>query len=240
VFASTLNVIVPFPVPDALPVTTSHGAFDAAVQPQVPADAVTAMEPEVAVSATLCDGGESVKVHGAGAGAAACDTVKVCPAIVSVPERAAAAVLAAIANPTAPLPVPDAPLVTVSHGAFDAAVHVQVVAEAVTATLPDPAVSGTSWVVGAIVNEHGGGGAPACDTANVFPAIAIVELRAWKAVFAATLKLTVALPLPVLPAMLIHCALVVAVHPQVGAEAVITIDPEPPVSGNPCVAGEIE
>jgi len=232
-------VIVPFPVPDAPPVTTSHGAFDAAVQPHVPADALTAIEPEVAVSATLCDGGESVKVHGAGAGAAACDTVKVCPAIVSVPERAAA-VLAAIANPTAPLPVPDAPLVTVSHGAFDAAVHVQVVAEAVTATFPDPAVSGTSWVVGAIVNEQGGGGAPACDTAKVFPAIAIVELRALKAVFTATLKLTVALPLPVLPAMLIHWALVVAVHPQVGADAVITIDPEPPVSGNPCVAGEIE
>jgi len=126
-----------------------------------------------------------------------------------VPERAAA-VLAAIANPTAPLPVPDPPLVTVSHGAFDVAVHVQVFADAVTATLPAPAVSGTSCAVGAIVNEQGGGGAPACDTANVFPAIAIVELRAVNALLAATLKLTVALPLPDLPAMLIHCALVVS------------------------------
>jgi hypothetical protein len=241
VFASTLKVIVPLPVPDALPVTTSHGWLEAAVQAHVPADAVTAIEPELAASPTLCEGGESVNVHGGGggAGAAACDTVKVCPAIVSVPERAVA-VLAAIANPTAPLPVPDAPLVTVSHGAFDAAVHVQVVAEAVTATLPAPAVSGTSWVVGEIVNEQGGGGAPACDTAKVFPAIAIVEVRALNAVFAATLKLTVALPLPVLPAMLIHCALVVAVHAQVVAEAVIAIDPAPPVSGTPCVVGEIE
>jgi len=70
-------VIVPLPVPEAAPVTISHGALDAAVQPQVPADAITAKEPEVAVSATFCDGGDSVNVHGAGAGAAACVTVKV-------------------------------------------------------------------------------------------------------------------------------------------------------------------
>ena len=239
-FASTLNAIVPLPVPDAPVAITSHGALEAAVHVQVPADAATAIEPAVAPSPTFCEGGESENVHGAGgAMAAACDTVKVCPAIVSVPERGVV-VFAAIANPTEPLPVPDAPLVTVSHGAFDAAVQVQVVAEAVTATLPAPPVSATSWAVGEMVNEQGGGGTPACETAKVFPAIAIVELRALNAVFAATLKLTVALPLPVFPAMLIHCALVVAVHAQVGAEAVIAIDPAPPVSGNPCVTGEIE
>jgi hypothetical protein len=84
-----------------------------------------------------------VNVHGGGGGGAACDTVKGCPAIVSVPVRAAA-VFAAATNATVPLPVPEAPLVTVNHGAFEFAVQPQVVAEAVTATEPEPPASATS------------------------------------------------------------------------------------------------
>ena len=64
-----------------------------------------------------------VNVHGVGA--AACVTVKVRPAIVSVPMRAAP-VFAATVKPTDPLPVPLAPEVIVSHeGSLLVAVQVQ-------------------------------------------------------------------------------------------------------------------
>jgi len=82
-------------------------------------------------------------VHGGGGGGAACDTVKDCPAIVSVPVRAAA-VFAAATNATVPLPVPEAALVTVNHGALAFAVQPHVGAEAVTATEPEPPASATS------------------------------------------------------------------------------------------------
>ena len=63
-------------------------------------------------------------------------TVNECPAIVSVPVRAAP-VLAATLYATVPLPVPAAPLVTVIQLSFAVAVHEQVL-PAVTATLPVP------------------------------------------------------------------------------------------------------
>jgi hypothetical protein len=73
-------------------------------------------------------------VQGGGAAAAACDTVNVCPAIVSVPLRAAA-LFAATVKATVPLPVPDPPLVMLIHDAFDAAVHVHPLA---VVTVDDP------------------------------------------------------------------------------------------------------
>jgi len=47
-------------------------------------------------------------------------------------------VLAAALKLTEPLPVPDDPPVTVIQPAFDAALHVQLLADAVTVTLPVP------------------------------------------------------------------------------------------------------
>jgi len=112
--------------------------------------------------------------------------------MVSVPERAAP-VLAATVKPTVPLPAPDAPLVTVSHPAFALAVHVQVPAEAVTATDAAPPASPTFWLAGAIVIVHGGGGGAACETVNVCPPIVSVPVRAAPE-FAATVNVTVPLP----------------------------------------------
>ena len=63
-----------------------------------------------------------------------------CPAIVTVPERAGP-VFAAMLIPTVPLPVPVAPLATVTHGTFDAAVHAHVGADAVTAIEAGPPLS---------------------------------------------------------------------------------------------------
>ena len=87
----------------------------------------------------------------------------------------------------------------------------------------------------------GGGGAAACDTVNVFPATAIVPLRAVVAVLAATVNDTLRFPLPeVGPPRAIHGALVVAVHAQLFADAVIAIEPGPPASATFIDVGEIE
>ena len=69
--------------------------------------------------------------------AAAWLTVNVCPATVSVADRADVAVFAAAVKLTEPLPEPDAPAVIVTHPALLAAVHEQP-AVVVTATLPEP------------------------------------------------------------------------------------------------------
>jgi hypothetical protein len=69
-------------------------------------------------------------------------TVNVWPAIVIVPLRADP-VLAATLNPTGPLPVPDAPDVTVIHGTPLVAVQVHP-APAVTVTAPVVALAATS------------------------------------------------------------------------------------------------
>jgi hypothetical protein len=149
--------------------------------------------------------------------------------MVSVPARAAP-VLAPDVKLTVPLPVPDAPAVTVSHGTFATAVHVQVPPDAVTATDPEPPVSATFWLVGAIAIVHGGGGGAACDTVNVCPPIVSVPLRAVP-VFAATVNATVPLPVPEEPPVIVnHGTLATAVHPQEPADAVTVPEPDPPVS----------
>jgi hypothetical protein len=76
---------------------------------------------------------------------------------------------------------------------------------------------------------------------NVRPAATIDPVRGVVAVFAATVNATVPLPVPELPVpMLIHAAVVVAVHAQLLAEAVTAIDPEPPPSATFCDEGEME
>ena len=60
-------------------------------------------------------------------------------------------------------------------------------------------------------------------------------------VLAATVNLTVPLPVPDCPAvMLIQDALVVAVHAQLAADEVTAIDPDPPAAARLWLAGEIE
>jgi hypothetical protein len=161
--------------------------------------------------------------------------VNVCPAIVSVPLRAAPVFDAAL-NETEPLPVPLAPPVTAIQAALDAAVHAQL-APAVTATVPLPPVESTFWLDGEIEKLHaggggggGGGGEPAaCDTVSVWPAIVSVPLRA-SAVFAATVNVTVPFPLPDAPPVIeIHDAFDAAVHAQ-PLPAVTATDPLPPLA----------
>jgi hypothetical protein len=132
-FAVTLKPTVPLPEPVAPLVTVIQDALLAAVHAQ-PVATLTVLLPVPAEALNdWLEGdidGEQV--------AAACVTVNVAPAIVSVPVRLDATVFAATLYPTVPLPEPVAPLVTVIHAALLAAVHAQPVA-AVTALLPVPA-----------------------------------------------------------------------------------------------------
>ena len=69
--------------------------------------------------------------------AAPCSTVKVVPATVSVPVRAAPGLTATVYD-TVPFPVPAAPPVTVIQPAFATALHPQPWIFAVTPTEPSP------------------------------------------------------------------------------------------------------
>ena len=113
--------------------------------------------------------GEALKVHAA----AACVTVNVVPAIVSVPVRFVVAVCAATLKPTPPLPLPVAPLVTVIQLALLAADQAQP-DPAVTALLPVPPLAGNDPLVGEALKVHA---AAACVTVNVVPATVSVPVR---------------------------------------------------------------
>jgi len=206
VFAATLNVTEPLPDPVAPPVSVIHGALLAAVQAQ-PVAATTVLPPLPADAANDWLVG---KIEGE-QGAAACVTVNVAPAIVSVPVRLEATVFAAISNVTRPFPDPVAPPVRVIHGVLLAAVQLQPVA-ATTALLPLAADAVTDCALGEIVGEQA---AAACVTLNVAPAMVSVPVRLDATVLAATLKPTAPAPEPVAPLVtVIHGALLAAVHAQ--------------------------
>jgi hypothetical protein len=84
-----------------------------------------------------------------------CVTVSVWPAIVTVPVRGEVEVDDAIDRVTSPLPVPDAPPLTVIHGAELTAVQEQPL-PAVTVTVPVDATAETMKLVVESVYEHAG------------------------------------------------------------------------------------
>ena len=82
----------------------------------------------------------------------------VTPAMVSEPLRSLPP-LAVAENAVDPLPVPDAPLVIVIHGALVDAVHEQVGEAAETANLPLPPPASTGCDAGDTVTVQGAGAA---------------------------------------------------------------------------------
>jgi hypothetical protein len=153
VLAPMLNVAEPLPVPEPC-VTVIHDAFEIAVHPHDPADALTVTAPVAAVFEKLWLAGEIVKVHAGGggggvAGTAAWATVKVLPAAAIVPVLASP-VFALARNATVPLPLPLVPLVTAIHPAFGAAVHAQPDG-AVTLNVPVDTSCDTFTLAGEIV-----------------------------------------------------------------------------------------
>jgi hypothetical protein len=110
-------------------------------------------------------------------------TVKVLPAMVRDPDRAAEPVLAATEKLDVPEPVPEVPVVIVTQVAPLDAVQAQP-AVVVTATDPDAPPTATDRLVGEMENAQA---VPACVTVSVKPAIVTVPVRLAVAVFAATL-----------------------------------------------------
>jgi len=156
--------------------------------------------------------------------------VNVRPPIVIVPLRAVVFGFADALNATVPVPLPLAPLVTVSHDVLLLTpVHAQPLG-AVTLVDPVPPAAVTDWLVGAIANVHG---AAACVTENVWPAIVSVPLREVPFGFAATLNATVPPPLPLAPLVTVNqpVLLLTPVHAQ-PANAVTVVDPVPPAAVN--------
>ena len=177
-FAVRLYVTEPLPLPLAPAVTVIQPALLVAVQAQ-PVAAVTVI---VAVPAAS-DGFAEVGAIVGAQGAPACVTVKVLPAIVSVPVRALVVGFAVTLYVTVPLPLPLLPALIEIQDALLLAVQAQpVVAVTVTVPLPPAAVAFAEGEE--IVGIHG---VPAWVTAKVAPAIVSVPLRDAVVVFAATL-----------------------------------------------------
>jgi hypothetical protein len=134
------------------------------------------------------------------------------------------------------LPDPDAPPVIEIHVALSLVVHAHP-AGAVTAIVFVDAAGPSDATVGEIAYVHG---APACVTVIVCPAIVIVPVRLLVSALAATLYDTLPFPVPLAPAvMVIHAALLAAVHAHDPALAVTATVPEPPAAVGELAVGEI-
>jgi hypothetical protein len=137
--------------------------------------------------------------------------VTVCPAIVSVPVRGLAEVLAATAYATVPMPLPLPPPVTAIQDALLEPVHAQPLV-VVTPVVNGPPAAGADCAVDDSVKLQ----VPLCVTVSVFPAIVSVPVRGTVVVLAVTLYETVPLPVPLLPPVtVIHDVLLLTpVHPH--------------------------
>ena len=150
---------MPLPLPLAPLVTVIQLSLLAAVQAQ-PAPEVTFVEPVPPAATTDKLFDEIANVHPA----AACVTVNVWPATVNVPLRGDVFGLADALKPTLPLPLPVAPLVTVSHPVLLLTPVQAQPAGAVTFVEPVALPAAIDWLEGEMEYVHG---APACVTLNV-------------------------------------------------------------------------
>jgi hypothetical protein len=163
VLAATDIATVPFPEPLAPLVIVSQDAPLVAVQAQ-PARLVTDTLAAWPPASALVDVGVIEYVQAA----AAWFTLKVCPAMLSVPVREVVAVFALAEKLTVPLPLPEAPAVIVSHDAPLVAVHAQPTA-ALTPTDPVDAAAPTD------ADDADRAGAQGADLANVFERALVVD-----------------------------------------------------------------
>jgi hypothetical protein len=160
-------------------------------------------------------------------------TVKTCVPIAMAPTRDVVPVFAATVKFTVPDPVPEP--VGVIHVWLLVAAHAQPAA-AVTVNEPDAPAPAIVVFVGDSTYEHV---LAAWVTVNVFPAIVNAPVRCTLTVLGATLNVTVPLPLPFAPAvMVIQLRVLDAVQAQ-PAPAVTLADPVPPAAGTDCELGEI-
>jgi hypothetical protein len=169
-------------------------------------------------------------------GAAACGTVKVCPATVPVPVRGVEPVFAVIANVSDPDPVRPVPFWNVRKVLALVALHVQL-ACVVTLIVPLAAASDTLIVVGLIEYVQA---CAACETVKVCPPTVPVSVRALVVVLAATVKPTVPDPVRPVPFWNVRKLLaLVALHAHPVGVVTVTL-PLVPVAGALLLAGVIE
>lgn len=169
--------------------------------------------------------------------AAACDTVNVCEAMVSVPDRGVAFGFAATVKPVDPFPLPLPPLVTVIQPTLLAADHGQP-AGAVTLVEPVPPAAVGDRLFVEMLNVHP---TPACVTVSVCPATVSEPTRCVVLEFPAALKPTDPPPLPVAPLVTVNHAvsLLTAVHEQPDG-AVTVVEPFARLAPRVWLVGEIE
>ncbi len=158
------------------------------------------------------------------AAAAACVTVYTWPAIVTVPVRGAVPALAATLSDTLPLPLPDAPAVTVIHAALLSADHPHEV-PAVTPTVNVPPADPADWLAGEMLKLQP---APACVTTSACPRRPVIFPVRVPPVFARTLYATQPLPVPAPERTCSHVGESLAeVHLHPGSAAIATLDVPP-------------
>jgi hypothetical protein len=155
-----------------------------------------------------------------------CVTVKGCPAIVIVPVRDAVSGLGETLKSTVPVPLPEAPELTVMKGEFDVAFHAHPEG-AITVTLPLPPEDGNASPVGKIEDEQGLWAA--CVTVKLWPAMSMVLVRELRVGFGRTSNVTVAGPVPLVgEVMFIQLALFETDQPH-PLSIVRSTEPDPPV-----------
>ena len=142
--------------------------------------------------------------------------------------RCADEVLVAALKVTVPLPEPVAPPLILSHEALLEAVHAHPLAT-VTAVVDDPPADVSVREVGDTPKVQA---EPVCVTVTVWPATVRVPIRCEGDVFAVALKVTVPLPEPLAPPLMVsHAALLVAVQAQpLAAVTAVLDDPAAAVS----------
>jgi hypothetical protein len=147
----------------------------------------------------------------------------------------AAPLFATTLNAITPLPLPDAPCVTVSHAALLTVVHEHPL-PVDSETVPLPSPGPTLRLDGEIEYVHAGMNAR-CVTVKVRVAIVAVPVRS-APVFAARVRRTCPFPVPVAPeATVIHDALLVAVQVQPAPAITLTV---PWVASGPMFASVFE
>jgi hypothetical protein len=214
-------------VPDPVTVIQDVLVDEAHVQP---VSVSTVNVPVAPAAAGVKVNGLTTNVHGAD-----CVTVKVFVAIVRIALRAAVVVFAATLKLIVPLAEPLAPPVAVTQLAPLVAVHVHP-GVVVTATVPVPPVPANAWLDGEMLNAQP---AADCVTVKLWPATVNVAVRLDEVVFAATLKDTVPLPVPLEPPVTVtQLAPLVAVQAQPVIVVTATL-PVPPAPASACVDGEM-
>ena len=225
---------VPLLVPDAPETMVTNPALDVAVHAH-PLWVTTEMPVLPPAAGMVPVDVATVYVH-VGVGAASCDRVTDCPAMVTVPLRAAP-VLACAVTVTVPEPVPDVRL-SDAQLTPPPVVQPQSARFAVTVTV----FASPMWTklseVGETVNAQAGGAA-SCGTETFCPAMVTVPVLA-APVLGATVMSTVPLPGPVPLTMVIHGVAVDGVHGHVDKLVTTEMPVLPPAAGIvPVVVGMV-